>query len=43
MTSYKDATVSIIHLDYANAFIPDVRLNGGDEDGRTICVQPCSD
>lgn len=43
MTSYKDATVSIIHFDYANAFIPDVRLSGGDENGRTICVQPCND
>lgn len=39
MTSYKDATVSIIHLDYANAFIPDIRVNAGDKQGRIINVQ----
>ncbi|WP_250309654.1 BppU family phage baseplate upper protein [Gardnerella sp. Marseille-Q2328] len=39
MTSYKDATVSIIHLDYANAFIPDIRVNAGDRQGRIINVQ----
>lgn len=43
MSDFRSVTRSIIQLDYANAFIPDVRLNGGDENGRTICVQPCND
>lgn len=43
MSDFTSVTRSIIQLDYANAFIPDVRLNGGDENGRTICVQPCND
>lgn len=43
MSDFTSVTRSIIQLDYANAFIPDVHLNGGDENGRTICVQPCND
>ena len=43
MSDYTSVTRSIIQLDYANAFIPNVRLSGGDENGRTICVQPCND
>lgn len=43
MSDFTSVTRSIIQLDYANAFIPDVRLNGGDENGRTVCVQPCND
>lgn len=39
MSDFTSVTRSIIQLDYANAFIPDVRLNGGDENGRIICVQ----
>lgn len=39
MSDFTSVTRSIIQLDYANSFIPDVRLNGGDENGRTICVQ----
>lgn len=39
MSDFQNATWSVIQLDYANAFIPDVRLNGGDENGRIIRVQ----
>lgn len=39
MSDFQNATWSMIQLDYANAFIPDVRLNGGDENGRIIRVQ----
>lgn len=39
MSDFTSVTRSIIQLDYANAFIPDVRLNGGDENGRIIRVQ----
>lgn len=39
MSDFRSVTRSVIELDYANAFIPDVRLNGGDENGRIIRVQ----
>ena len=39
MSDFQNVTWSVIQLDYANAFIPDVRLNGGDENGRIIRVQ----
>lgn len=39
MSDFQNATWNVIQLDYANAFIPDVRLNGGDENGRIIRVQ----
>lgn len=39
MSDFQNATWSVIQLDYANAFIPDIRLNGGDENGRIIRVQ----
>lgn len=39
MSDFQNATWSVIQLDYANAFIPDVRLNSGDENGRIIRVQ----
>lgn len=39
MSDFQNATWSVIQLDYANAFIPDVRLNGGDDNGRIIRVQ----
>lgn len=39
MSDFQNVTWSVIQLDYANAFIPDVRLNGGDETGRIIRVQ----
>lgn len=39
MSDFHSVTRSVIELDYANAFIPDIRLNGGDENGRIICVQ----
>lgn len=39
MSDFQNVTWSVIQLDYANAFIPDIRLNGGDENGRIIRVQ----
>lgn len=39
MSDFQNATWSVIQLDYANAFIPDVRLNGGDDNGRIVRVQ----
>lgn len=39
MSDFQNATWSVIQLDYANAFIPDIRLNGGDDNGRIIRVQ----
>lgn len=34
----RSATETPISIDYANSWIPDVRLNGGDREGRTITV-----
>lgn len=39
MSDFQNVTVAPILLDYANAFIPDVRLHGGDASGRIIRVQ----
>ena len=39
MSDFQNVTRSVIQLDYANALLPDVRLHGGDANGRIIRVQ----
>ena len=39
LDSFREATGEPIQLDLANGYIADIRLNAGDNNGRTITVE----